>query len=501
MLLDFPKYLWAEAIATSVYLYNRTPHRTIDFKTPFELPSGSKLQPRNVEGIFAGYINTSDIFRIYIPSKKVVQDTRQVRFPTAKSEEVMVEFKHLPVPLHIPFSNPINSSLSSPVRTSIPIKIEETPRPFQQPEPFTPSQDSNKPSISVFDVENLQLFCLAILFDSSRLLPSPIFTQNSFVLGTSLALASNFLGKNHLPYQVNKPLPLIIWHGLGDNYKSEGMTNVAALAEVINPGTYTYIIRIEDEPVSDRSVTFFGNITSQIEKVCADLAADPVLSAAPAVDALGFSQGGQFLRGYIERCNNPPVRSLVTFGSQHNGISKFETCSDNDFLCRIALGFLRSNIWSNVVQNYLVPAQYFRDPSKLADYAYYLTSSNFLADINNEREEKNQTYKQNLASLKRFVMYLFQDDETVVPKESGWFAEVNSSTVTPLQERQMYKEDWLGLRTLDEKKALVFKTVPGRHMQLSDDELTEVFKKYFGPLDRKFDKETEISSEYTSIEL
>ncbi|RKF53164.1 Palmitoyl-protein thioesterase 1 [Erysiphe neolycopersici] len=314
---------------------------------------------------------------------------------------------------------------------------------------------------------------------------------------TPFALASTSPRKNQLSYDEDKPLPLIIWHGLGDNYKSEGMTNVAALAEAVNPGTFTYIIRIEDEPVSDRSVTFFGNVTSQIEKVCADLASDPVLSAAPAVDALGFSQGGQFLRGYIERCNNPPVRSLVTFGSQHNGISKFETCDDKDFLCRVALGFLRSNIWSNVVQNYLVPAQYFRDPSKLADYAYYLTSSNFLADINNEREEKNQIYKQNLASLKRFVMYMFQDDETVVPKESSWFAEVNGSTVTPIQERQLFKEDWLGLRALDEKKALVFKTVPGRHMQLNDDELTDVIKRYFGPLNRKFDKETEISIEDT----
>ncbi|KAI0992030.1 hypothetical protein K3495_g16156, partial [Podosphaera aphanis] len=34
MLLDLPKFLWAEAIATAVYLYNRTPHRTIDYQSP-----------------------------------------------------------------------------------------------------------------------------------------------------------------------------------------------------------------------------------------------------------------------------------------------------------------------------------------------------------------------------------------------------------------------------------------------------------------------------------
>src|ERR1700712_2442491 len=217
------------------------------------------------------------------------------------------------------------------------------------------------------------------------------------------------------------PLPLIIWHGLGDNYAAEGLATVAKLAEDTNPGTLVYIIRIDDDASADRSATFFGNLTEQIEKVCADLAAHPILSTAPAVDALGFSQGGQFLRGYIERCNSPPVRSLVTFGSQHNGISEFQTCGATDWLCKGAQGLLRSNTWSTFVQNRLVPAQYFRDPNQYDDYLLY---SNFLADINNERLLKNKTYKENLEKLERFVMYIFNDDETVIPKLSGWFAEV-----------------------------------------------------------------------------
>ncbi len=140
------------------------------------------------------------------------------------------------------------------------------------------------------------------------------------------------------------PLPLIIWHGLGDNFAAEGLAEVAALAEEVNPGTFTYIIKLADDASGDRSATFFGNVTLQMEKVCADIAAHQILSTAPAVDALGFSQGGQFLRGYIERCNFPPVRSLVTFGSQHNGISEFQTCGDMDWLCKGAQGLLRSSV-------------------------------------------------------------------------------------------------------------------------------------------------------------
>ncbi|KAF8859545.1 alpha/beta-hydrolase [Acephala macrosclerotiorum] len=279
------------------------------------------------------------------------------------------------------------------------------------------------------------------------------------------------------------PLPLVIWHGLGDNYAAEGLAEVAALAEETNPGTLVYIIRLGDDASADRSATFFGNLTLQLEQVCADIAAHPILSTAPAIDALGFSQGGQFLRGYIERCNNPPVRSLVTFGSQHNGISKFQECGATDWVCKGAQGLLRSSTWSSFVQSRLVPAQYFRDP---AQYDQYLEHSNFLADINNERVLKNETYKSNLAKLEKFVMYMFEDDTTVIPKESGWFSEVNGTDITLLRDRKLYKENWLGLKDLDKKGALEFKTTPGKHMSLSDEVLKEVFEGFYGPYGRKF---------------
>ncbi len=202
-------------------------------------------------------------------------------------------------------------------------------------------------------------------------------------------------------------------------------------------------------------------MTEQIDKACADLAAHPILSTAPAVDALGFSQGGQFLRGYVERCNSPPVRSLVTFGSQHNGISSFRDCTATDWVCRGAMALLRGNTWSSFVQARLVPAQYFRDPAA-DNYDRYLEASNFLADINNERPIKNQRYKKNLASLTNLVLYMFENDTTVIPKETAWFEEVNGTEVTPLRARKLYADDWIGLRELDRNGGLKFLTTPWR---------------------------------------
>lgn len=285
------------------------------------------------------------------------------------------------------------------------------------------------------------------------------------------------------------PLPLVIWHGLGDNYLAEGLQEVGELAEKANPGTFVYNVRLDNDAGSDRTATFFGNLTLQVAQVCHDLASHPILSTAPAINALGFSQGGQFLRAYIERCNTPPVRNLVTFGSQHNGIAKFQACGPTDWLCKGAMGLLRTNAWSSFVQNRVVPAQYYRELNETTGLGSdsYLEHSNFLADINNERLLKNETYKKNLASLEKFVMFVFADDTTVIPKETGWFSEVNATSeeVTRIQDRTIYKEDWIGLKQLDEKGALVFKNAPGEHMRLDEDVLDETFREYFGPAKKK----------------
>ncbi|OCL05866.1 palmitoyl-protein thioesterase precursor [Glonium stellatum] len=315
-------------------------------------------------------------------------------------------------------------------------------------------------------------------------LPVRLFVSILFLLGSGSGSTIPSITKP------SQPLPLIIWHGLGDNYAAEGLAYVGELANETNPGTYVYNIRLDEDPGSDRTATFFGNVTEQLAQVCDTLATHPILSLAPAVNAIGFSQGGQFLRGYVERCNNPPVRNLVTFGSQHNGIADFQACAPTDWLCKGAMALLKVNTWSNYVQSRLVPAQYYRscNISTGEPTPEYIENSNFLADINNERVLKNTKYAANIAGLNKFVMYLFRDDTTVIPKESGWFAQVTNLTsgvVTPLRNRTIYKEDWLGLKKLDEKGGLVFRETEGGHMKLSDELLIKVFKDFFGPVEEK----------------
>jgi palmitoyl-protein thioesterase len=289
--------------------------------------------------------------------------------------------------------------------------------------------------------------------------------------------------------KTQKPLPLLIWHGLGDRYDAAGLHSTGELAQKVHPGTYVYYVHVDEDSGKDRTGTFFGNITAQSEDVCKAITKDKQLvdpaTGIVRADALGFSQGGQFLRGLAERCDNVSIRSLVTFGSQHNGIAKFQECGTWDLVCKGAVALVRGNVWGDYVQSTVVPAQYYREVNETTGLGTdsYTNASHFLADINNERADKSALYAQRLASLEKFVMYVFDEDKTVIPKESGWFAEVNATSgdVTKLQDRPIYKEDWIGLRKLDRKGGLVFKSAPGGHMELKTKVLKEAFGVYFGP--------------------
>lgn len=124
-----------------------------------------------------------------------------------------------------------------------------------------------------------------------------------------------------------------------------------------------------------------------------------------------------------------------------------------------------------------------------------MSSGSFLADINNEvllPSARKQAYAENLASLQHLILVLFAEDETMVPKESAWFGSEappeqdmhyvtnrfpeqeylgplvqEKKTIVPMKLQPLYIEDWIGLRTLDERGAVVLVTCPGRHMQLT----------------------------------
>ncbi|KAF5351780.1 hypothetical protein D9756_007423 [Leucocoprinus leucothites] len=283
---------------------------------------------------------------------------------------------------------------------------------------------------------------------------------------------------------VPSPRALVLWHGLGDSHSSPGMLEFMKLIGEIHPGIFIHSIYIHEDRGEERKAGFYGDINEQLEIVAEQLVSIPELKAG--FDAVGLSQGGQFLRAYVERYNSPPVHNLITFGSQHMGISDLPLCQPFDLLCQLARRATRIGVYSAWAQKNLIQAQYYRDPN---NYETYLTANHFLPFINNEVEGKrNHTYARNLASLNNLVLVIFTEDKTVVPKESAWFgSEVipdddiidftpseqhrlsnSDRAIVPMHEQPLYVEDWIGLRELDERGGVTFASCVGEHMQMGD---------------------------------
>lgn len=279
------------------------------------------------------------------------------------------------------------------------------------------------------------------------------------------------------------PRPLVIWHGLGDSHSSPGMLQFASRIKQIHPGIFVHSIYIDEDLDKDRRAGFYGNANKQIEFVAEQLRNIPELQGG--FDAIGLSQGGQFLRAFIERYNTPPVNNLITFGSQHMGISDIPVCRRYDYPCQIARRTAKQAIYGEWAQENIIQAQYYRDTSNMAAY---LTANHFLTSINNELpESRNVTYSSNLASIQNLVLVLFTEDKTVVPKESAWFGAQEleqdarepdaqqpfskSNTdhrILPMRLQPIYLENWIGLRELDERGGIVFETCKGERMQMGD---------------------------------
>ena len=93
----------------------------------------------------------------------------------------------------------------------------------------------------------------------------------------------------------------------------------------------------------------------------------------------------------------------------------------------------------------------------------------------------NFRYKSNLLKLEKLVLIKFSEDNTVVPRGSEWFDFYQlgqAQEMLPYNQTQLYIEDWIGLRTLDEENKLDFLISPGGHLHFSDEFFSKVVTKY-----------------------
>ncbi|RLV87698.1 Palmitoyl-protein thioesterase [Meyerozyma sp. JA9] len=272
--------------------------------------------------------------------------------------------------------------------------------------------------------------------------------------------------------------PVVVWHGLGDNYNSSGMIKSGEIIENKYPGIFVHRISLDSDPSKDQQMSIVGDAWDELASVCEQIGAIPELEHG--FDMLGFSQGGLFSRALVQTCPNATVRNLITFGSPHMGVSELPKCAnERDWLCKRRNELLKRQVWHDSVQRTVIPAQYFRDTY---DYEKYVCRSRFLAPINNEGSSKHPEYKKRLGELEKFVMVEFGQDTTVNPKESAVFGEIDpvSGNVIPMEQTNLYKEDNLGLERMHHEGILSFLRVDGEHMDIPEEFFTGLVEQYLG---------------------
>ncbi|KAG6636038.1 hypothetical protein CIPAW_11G083100 [Carya illinoinensis] len=183
---------------------------------------------------------------------------------------------------------------------------------------------------------------------------------------------------------------------------------------------------------------------------------------------VGLSQGNLIGRGVLQFCaGGPPVKNFISLGGPHAGTASVPLCGSG-VLCIIADRLIKSEIYTEYIQDHLAPSGYLKLPNAIPSY---LEKCRFLPKLNNEVPgEKNSSYKERFTSLQNLVLIMFEHDTVLIPKETSWFGYYPDGTFNPVlppQQTNLYAEDWIGLKTLDEAGKVKYISVPGNHLGIS----------------------------------
>ena len=177
------------------------------------------------------------------------------------------------------------------------------------------------------------------------------------------------------------------------------MGAIKNILETRLPGVHVHSLMIGASPNEDTLNGFFMSVNHQIEIACDRIKQDPLLQNGYAFhlcirripiyvkalsyilpniryNALGFSQGGQFLRAVAQRCPQG-MKNLITFGGQHQGVYGLPKCGANHIICDYVRRLLNYGAYTSWVQDKLVQAQYWHDP---LDNPEYQAKSLFLGE-------------------------------------------------------------------------------------------------------------------------
>lgn len=239
---------------------------------------------------------------------------------------------------------------------------------------------------------------------------------------------------------------VVIIHGLLTG--SDSMELISNRIQELHPGTQIY-----------NTVRFAGwssvePMWRQVEEVGNDVLA--IGAAYPeGINLIGYSQGGLLARAILQRFPEHNVKNFISLSSPQAGQygTRFLHLFFPDLVCETAYELFYSKIGQHTSVG-----NYWNDPHHQELYYKY---SKFLPYVNNEK--LNETvFGAGLTKLDRMILIGGPDDGVISPWQSSQFGYYDKNeTVVQLQDRAIYQDDLIGLKTLDKQKKLQIITVPG----------------------------------------
>jgi palmitoyl-protein thioesterase len=266
------------------------------------------------------------------------------------------------------------------------------------------------------------------------------------------------------PFYVEEPeskgIPTAMFHGFGDFCLQPGDIQ---FNEMLHRGTGGPVKCIEvGWPMVGSIINNFEEIA---QKSCQKIAADKTF--AGEFNVVGLSQGGLLARYIAEECDMPgKVRNIATLGGPHMGVAAVPHCFEGA-MCDIVNTVAKKLVYTDLAQDWIAPAGYFRDVN---DWNAYVKDSVFLPALNNEHTTSQYAAlrKESFGSINAGLFGMFTEDTMIYPKETAWFQGLDKhGQVVKLEDSDFYKEDYIGVKSLNEAGKITWSKIEGDHLQFT----------------------------------